>query len=110
MVRGIVESRTNDDVSSPTFVYHQRYGSTAQPIDHIDLYRVKDDQIKLASSGILDIIETVPGWVLIEWPLNDMKFPPAVPVVTVAASGPPTFRFAITTHDPAILAALSKRV
>ena len=110
LVSGIVNYRTNEPISSPTFVYHQRYSSAEAPIDHVDLYRLRDNPSILAPSGILDLVETVPGWLLIEWPLTKLPFPSNVPLLAIAASGAPLFQFTLTTTDPEITAALESQL
>lgn len=118
LIRGLVGALSADPVSSPTYVYHQRYAlevksqkskvksgrhQQIQPpsiIDHVDLYRVHGDPTLRARSGIDELLAVVPGWLLIEWPLADLTYPPTVPRLTIEASGPPAFRFKVTAPWP----------
>ena len=54
-----------DDVSSPTFVFRQRYGGPV-PVEHLDLYRIEDTS-ELRELGLEDAFngEAV---VFVEWP------------------------------------------
>lgn len=71
------------NVQSPSFAIHLRYeNSQGQAMDHIDLYRLTDDD-DLESSGFWDIFAQEKSLVVIEWanrldydylPLNWRKF------------------------------------
>lgn len=55
------------DVQSPSFAIHLRYeGPQGQSMDHIDLYRLNDDD-DLESSGFWDIFSQDKSLVIIEW-------------------------------------------
>ena len=55
------------DVQSPSFAIHLRYeNAEGRFIDHIDLYRLKDDD-DLESSGFWDLFAAKKGLVVIEW-------------------------------------------
>ncbi|MCH2533242.1 MAG: tRNA (adenosine(37)-N6)-threonylcarbamoyltransferase complex ATPase subunit type 1 TsaE [Bdellovibrionales bacterium] len=52
--------------SSPTFSLHNRYEKGSRPVDHFDLYRLKNDE-DLESSGFWDCFEQDSGLIVIEW-------------------------------------------
>jgi tRNA threonylcarbamoyladenosine biosynthesis protein TsaE len=55
------------NVQSPSFAIHLRYENTqGKSMDHIDLYRLKDED-DLESSGFWDIFAQKSGLVVIEW-------------------------------------------
>lgn len=55
------------DVQSPSFAIHLRYENAAgQSLDHLDLYRLKDDD-DLESSGFWDLFAQHNSLVVIEW-------------------------------------------
>ncbi|MCC2677727.1 MAG: putative ATPase/GTPase [Pseudobdellovibrio sp.] len=54
-------------VSSPTYAIHNRYQSEAASIDHLDLYRL-DDEDSLESAGVHDILNRESDYKFIEWP------------------------------------------
>lgn len=67
LVRAIVRALhgSDDAVSSPTFVFRQRYDGTP-PIEHLDLYRI-DDPAELAHLGLEDAF--APDCIVfVEWP------------------------------------------
>jgi tRNA threonylcarbamoyladenosine biosynthesis protein TsaE len=51
-VSTLVQSRGGSFANSPTYSIHQTYSTPNGPIDHIDLYRLKNDQ-DLESTGFL---------------------------------------------------------
>jgi len=86
-VRAVVAALHGSDaaVSSPTFVFRQRYPGTP-PIEHLDLYRV-DDPAEAADLGLEEAFgaHTI---TLVEWPdrVPDLVPPDAIRV-TIAGSG-----------------------
>lgn len=55
------------DVQSPSFAIHLRYeNEKGQSLDHLDLYRLKDDD-DLESSGFWDLFAAKQGLIIIEW-------------------------------------------
>lgn len=55
------------DVQSPSFAIHLRYeNAEGKSMDHLDLYRLKDDD-DLESSGFWDLFAAKKGLVVIEW-------------------------------------------
>ena len=55
------------DVQSPSFAIHLRYeNANGKSLDHLDLYRLKDDD-DLESSGFWDLFAAKEGLVVIEW-------------------------------------------
>lgn len=55
-----------EPASSPTFSLHNRYENGERPVDHFDLYRLKNDE-DLESSGFWDCFEQDDGLIVIEW-------------------------------------------
>jgi tRNA threonylcarbamoyladenosine biosynthesis protein TsaE len=117
-VRGLVAASSTDHVSSPTFVYHQRYVANREPrtvlsgtvggvIDHVDLYRVQADPSLRLRSGIDELLQRVWGWLLIEWPLPDLTYPADVPRLTVTAGDPPG-HFRLETEDQSLATRLTQ--
>lgn len=54
------------DVSSPTFAIHHRYAAGHREVDHVDLYRVKND-LDLEGVGFWDLFDRDDGLVFVEW-------------------------------------------
>lgn len=55
------------DVQSPSFAIHLRYeNSEGKSLDHLDLYRLKDDD-DLESSGFWDLFAQHNSLMIIEW-------------------------------------------
>lgn len=54
------------DVSSPTFAIHHEYASPGGPVDHVDLYRIKDDG-DLENSGFWDLFKKPNALIFVEW-------------------------------------------
>jgi tRNA threonylcarbamoyladenosine biosynthesis protein TsaE len=55
------------DVQSPSFAIHLRYENSAgKSLDHLDLYRLKDDD-DLESSGFWDLFAQKDSLIVIEW-------------------------------------------
>ena len=54
------------DPASPTFAIHHEYISPSGPVDHVDLYRIKDDQ-DLENSGFWDLLAKPNALLFVEW-------------------------------------------
>lgn len=66
-VQMIAEILGMRDVQSPSFAIHLRYeNAEGKSLDHIDLYRLKDDD-DLESSGFWDLFAPKQGLIIIEW-------------------------------------------
>ncbi|WP_374028689.1 tRNA (adenosine(37)-N6)-threonylcarbamoyltransferase complex ATPase subunit type 1 TsaE [Bdellovibrio bacteriovorus] len=66
-VQMIAEILGMRDVQSPSFAIHLRYeNAQGKSLDHVDLYRLKDDD-DLESSGFWDLFSSKEGLVVIEW-------------------------------------------
>jgi tRNA threonylcarbamoyl adenosine modification protein YjeE len=65
--RAVVRSLhgSDDAVSSPTFVFRQRYDG-APPVEHLDLYRIDDPATELPELGLDDAFDG-DRVVLVEW-------------------------------------------
>lgn len=82
-VQAIADILGMKDVQSPSFAIHLRYENTqGKSLDHIDLYRLKDDD-DLESSGFWDLFSQQESLIIIEWasrlnadylPMNWEKF------------------------------------
>ncbi len=65
-VRWFLEELGVNDTASPTFAIHHRYAGAKGGVDHVDLYRVKDDA-DLEGSGFWDLFAQEDGLVFVEW-------------------------------------------
>lgn len=66
-VQMIAELLGMKDVQSPSFAIHLRYENLqGKSLDHVDLYRLKDDD-DLESSGFWDLFSQKDSLVVIEW-------------------------------------------
>jgi tRNA threonylcarbamoyladenosine biosynthesis protein TsaE len=65
-VRWFLHELKVEDVASPTFAIHHSYPAPSGPIDHVDLYRLKDDR-DLEASGFWDLFAQAQGLVFVEW-------------------------------------------
>jgi len=54
------------DVMSPTFALHNEYKVTDGIVDHLDLYRL-ENQDELESSGFWDLFSKSSGLIIVEW-------------------------------------------
>ena len=77
---------SDDAVSSPTFVFRQRYDGTP-PIEHVDLYRIEDPAAELPDLALDDAF--APDRIaLIEWPERaGGRLPPDSIEVVIEGSG-----------------------
>ena len=68
IVKFILEELTQgkDEVASPTFALHNEYEVGSRLVDHIDLYRLENEE-DLESSGFWDVFSKDEGLILIEW-------------------------------------------
>jgi tRNA threonylcarbamoyladenosine biosynthesis protein TsaE len=53
--------------SSPSFAIHQYYQGTNRSIDHLDLFRLENED-ELESTGFWDLFSNQEGLIFIEWP------------------------------------------
>jgi tRNA threonylcarbamoyl adenosine modification protein YjeE len=94
-VRAVVRALhgTDDAVSSPTFVFRQRYDGTPR-IEHVDLYRIEDPAAELPDLALDDAF--APDRIaLVEWPERAAgRLPPDLIEVAIegAGDGPRTVR------------------
>lgn len=54
------------EAASPTFAIHHEYASPSGPVDHVDLYRIKDEQ-ELENSGFWDLLKKSNALLFVEW-------------------------------------------
>lgn len=54
------------EVMSPSFALHNQYQAQKMTIDHLDLYRLENEE-ELESSGFWDLFSQPKGLILIEW-------------------------------------------
>lgn len=65
-VSQLVKILGGDSAQSPTFAIHQVYKLSKAEVDHIDLYRLKNEA-DLESTGFWDLFSRRAGLILIEW-------------------------------------------
>ncbi|MEZ0391805.1 MAG: tRNA (adenosine(37)-N6)-threonylcarbamoyltransferase complex ATPase subunit type 1 TsaE [Pseudobdellovibrionaceae bacterium] len=66
-VKTIAKSRGFHDVASPTFAIHHRYQGFSISLDHLDLYRLENED-ELETTGFWDFFSENEGLIFIEWP------------------------------------------
>lgn len=66
LVRTVVEALGGTVANSPSFALHQRYGTPSVAIDHVDLYRLKNDA-DLESTGFWDLMDDSNNILFVEW-------------------------------------------
>lgn len=66
-VSAFCELHNISQVSSPTYAIHNHYTSNEVSVDHLDLYRL-DDEDKIESAGVFDILQQPSDYKFIEWP------------------------------------------
>ncbi|MGE4133085.1 MAG: tRNA (adenosine(37)-N6)-threonylcarbamoyltransferase complex ATPase subunit type 1 TsaE [Bdellovibrionales bacterium] len=66
LAQWIIEKLGGHFPSSPTFAIHQVYDSPGGPIDHLDLYRLRDMN-ELLEIGFTDLLENPSVLVIVEW-------------------------------------------
>ena len=62
----LVEALSSEQSCSPTYAIHNAYEGKEGPIDHIDLYRVEDED-DLESTGFWDLFDQEKAIICIEW-------------------------------------------
>jgi tRNA threonylcarbamoyl adenosine modification protein YjeE len=81
---------SDDAVSSPTFVFRQRYDAAdpqLPPIEHVDLFRIEDAAAELPDLALDDAFAP-DRIVLVEWPEHAEGWIPTVRIeVEIAGSG-----------------------
>ncbi len=89
-MRALVRALHGSDeaVSSPTFVFRQRYEGTP-PVEHLDLYRIEDPAAELPELALDDAFGA-DRIVLVEWPERAPGWlPPAIEVRLAGAGDEP---------------------
>jgi tRNA threonylcarbamoyladenosine biosynthesis protein TsaE len=83
---------TDEDVSSPTFIFRQRYAGEP-PVEHVDLYRIEDAEHELPELA-LDEAFGPDRITVVEWPEHAEDWLPPHLAVTIdgAGDGPRTIR------------------
>lgn len=66
LVRFLLENLGTREACSPTFAIHHRYETVRGSVDHLDLYRLEDED-DLESTGFWDLFSIQKGLILIEW-------------------------------------------
>ncbi len=64
--RYLLEAMGSQEAASPSFAIHNRYETTAGPVEHVDLYRI-DNVDDLESTGFWDLFLEKSGLVIVEW-------------------------------------------
>lgn len=65
-VRALARRRGWKDVASPSFGLHHRYGTQDDGADHLDLFRIENED-ELESTGFWDLFSEDRGLILVEW-------------------------------------------
>lgn len=55
-----------EEASSPTFALHNQYRGPHNQMDHLDLYRIENED-ELESIGFWDLFSQPRSWIAIEW-------------------------------------------
>ncbi|MCB0383882.1 MAG: tRNA (adenosine(37)-N6)-threonylcarbamoyltransferase complex ATPase subunit type 1 TsaE [Bdellovibrionales bacterium] len=66
LVRFLVEALGAREACSPSFAIHNCYDVSRGRVDHVDLYRLEDEQ-DLESTGFWDFFLEPEGLIIIEW-------------------------------------------
>ena len=66
LVKAIAKARGCEEASSPTFAIHHRYDSDKGVIEHLDLYRVENED-DLETVGLWELFEGQQKLIIIEW-------------------------------------------
>ena len=66
LVRFLVEELGASEACSPSFAIHNCYEVSKGQVDHIDLYRLEDEE-DLESTGFWDFFSQPEGLIIIEW-------------------------------------------
>ena len=66
-VECLLQAMGYDQVSSPTFTFHQEYLINKNAVHHFDLYRVENGD-DLEGIGFWDTLSEANGIVIVEWP------------------------------------------
>ncbi|MBC7742108.1 MAG: tRNA (adenosine(37)-N6)-threonylcarbamoyltransferase complex ATPase subunit type 1 TsaE [Bdellovibrionaceae bacterium] len=76
LVRNLSESFGLQMVQSPTYAIHQRYQNQDIKIDHLDLYRIENEE-QLETVGLWDLFQEKDNLILIEWAdrLDEKSYP-----------------------------------
>ena len=84
-VRFLVEALGGGDVCSPSFAIHNQYVVKKTKIEHIDLYRLEDED-DLESTGFWDLFSLESGIIIIEWAdrLPENVLPPHWPIIKIS--------------------------
>jgi tRNA threonylcarbamoyladenosine biosynthesis protein TsaE len=94
-VRGVAEGlgARVEDVSSPTFTLIQEYASGRLTIYHVDLYRLRPDEVD--DLGLEELIDSG-GIVAVEWPDRWHRRPDDAVTVSITTEGEDRRRLRIT--------------
>lgn len=65
-VRHLVQAMGGEETSSPTYAIHNHYETPQGAVDHLDLYRLEDEE-DLESTGFWDLFAQEQGVIIIEW-------------------------------------------
>lgn len=66
MVRFLAEILNAKEVASPSFAIHHQYQTDRGGMDHLDLFRLEDED-DLESTGFWDLFSRPQGLIVIEW-------------------------------------------
>lgn len=76
LIRHYCESFGFNLVQSPTYAIHNRYQNKKIKIDHLDLYRIENEE-QLETVGLWDLFQEPDNLILIEWAdrLREQNYP-----------------------------------
>lgn len=66
LTRFMVDALGGDEAVSPSFAIHNQYETSRGAIDHVDLYRLENEE-ELESTGFWDLFSSAQGLIIIEW-------------------------------------------
>ncbi|MCC7405003.1 MAG: tRNA (adenosine(37)-N6)-threonylcarbamoyltransferase complex ATPase subunit type 1 TsaE [Bdellovibrionales bacterium] len=91
LVRFLVEALGARQACSPSFAIHNSYQVARGTVDHVDLYRLENDD-DLESTGFWELFAQPEGLILIEWAdrLDPEYLPPGWRIRRVEISQPAT--------------------
>ncbi len=92
-VRFLVEELGAKEACSPSFAIHNSYLVSNGHVDHIDLYRLEDEE-DLESTGFWDLFTQQKGLIIVEWAerLNESFLPPGWRIRSIELSFSPQER------------------
>lgn len=87
LTRALLASYQGEEPTSPSFAIHNNYSAGDLSIDHLDLYRIEDED-DLESTGFWDLFDQKSGLIILEWAdkLDQKMLPPQWKKITLELS------------------------